>query len=68
MKKVIKENGERVDGLFRDSNGALVVNDPNSLAKYKRQLSREQEIKTLSEQVTNLTNIVQELMNKLERK
>ena len=63
MKPVIKENGERVEGLFRDQSGALVVSDPSALAKYKRQLGREQEIHNLSEKVATLTTVVHDLMN-----
>ena len=67
MKPIISDKGERVDGLFRDASGAIVVVNPDALAKYKRILEREQEIQKLSDQVASLTSIVQELMNKMER-
>lgn len=67
MKKVMTGSGEKIDGLFRDSTGALVVSSPLELAKYNKRMAREQEIQALQEQVSSLTNIVQELMNKMDR-
>ena len=67
MKIVLDSNGNRIPGLFRDNSGVLIVNDQRSLAKYKGQQARERELQTLREQVSDLSSIVSELKQMIER-
>lgn len=67
MRAVVDPNGNRIPGLLRDDSGALLVNDQRALAKYKGQLAREQELQTLREQVSDLSSIVLELKQMIER-
>ena len=67
MKKVLDSSGQTINGLLRDATGALIVDDRKELAKYKNQLAREQELKDLREQVSDLSSIVLELKQMIER-
>lgn len=67
MKIVLDSNGNRIQGLFRDNSGVLIVDDQRSLAKYKGQQARERELQTLREQVSDLSSIVLELKQMIER-
>ncbi len=68
MKRVVLDsNGERIPGLFRDSSGALIVDDQRSLAKYKSQQSKEKELVELRSKVEELSSMMVQIKEMMER-
>lgn len=67
MKRVLDSNGERISGLFRDSSGALIVDDQRSLAKYKSQQSKEKELVELRSKVEELSSMMAQIKEMMER-
>ena len=66
MKKVLDQNGQPINGLLRDDNGALIVDDRKELAKYKNQLARERELSDLRDQVKTLSLLTNEFKKMME--
>jgi len=67
MKRVLDSSGERIPGLFRDSSGALIVDDQRSLAKYKSQQSKEKELIELRSKVEELSSMMVQIKEMMER-
>lgn len=69
MIKVKDVDGKEVRGLYRDSNGSLVMNDEQLLQKYLAEKSmrekNQEKIKTLESEVSDLKSLVQQLLQKL---
>lgn len=66
MKRVIDKNGDIIDGLYRASNGSLVVKDDNSYHKYIKHreelLKQKSTIERLETEVADLKQLVKSLV------
>lgn len=60
MKKIIDDSGNMVTGMFRDTNGCIVIKDNNSFNKYKQ----EQEIIELKERLIKMETLLNKLLEK----
>lgn len=66
LMKVKDKDGREIRGVFRGSNGALIVNDMDMLSKHRYQTKSIQEdkskIKSLESEVAELRDIVNRLL------
>ncbi len=64
MKQIIDENGNIVQGFYRLDNGAIVVKDSTTMAKYTKQ---KQVFKNQTDKISNLEMRVEELRSLVEQ-
>lgn len=64
MKKVIDANGNHISGVFRDSNGALVVDDKKSLIKYNIEQKKSEEFIELKNRLEYMETLINKLLEK----
>jgi len=62
--KILDSNGAIIPSLERAVNGAIIVNDQNSLNKYKNEQKQALEIIDLREQLAETQRLVQLLLSK----
>jgi virulence-associated protein VapD len=66
MKQVIEKNGAPIQGLFRNDQGHILVNDPTALRKVMTEQQKIQEIETLKSEVTEIKSLLKNLIDKLK--
>ncbi len=64
MKQIIDENGNIVQGFYRLDNGAIVVKDSTTMAKYTKQ---KHVFKNQTDKISNLEMRVEELRSLVEQ-
>lgn len=66
MKQIVDEQGNVVQGLYRDDNGAIVVKDPAAMHKYKMQrnvfMTQTNKISDLEMKMRELSTLVDRLI------
>ena len=65
MKQVINKDGEPIRGLFRNSDGSIVVNDPQAYNKAIIELNREKEFDDMKNRVNRMEDMINLIYKKL---
>jgi hypothetical protein len=63
MIKVKDNSGNVVNGVLRDSNGSLIVNDTTAYTRYKAEVELRLEVKRLRVELDEIKKLI---LNKLE--
>lgn len=63
MLRVKNKDGLIVHGLLKPCDGVLVVSDHQQYDKYKKQVSQQEKIIALEQQVEKLSGLIQQLLD-----
>ena len=61
MKQAVKENGEQIDGLFRDDSGALLVK--SGFDKYKKEKEFRTDFIKMKAELSEIKTMLKEILN-----
>lgn len=68
MKQVLDNQGNPIKGLYKNKDGSIIVNDPESYKKAMLESNREKEFDLLKQKVGSMESMVLEIYNKLMKK
>ena len=63
-REIIDSDGNKVPNLYRDKNGAILVNNPALLNKFLSEQNTQKKITALETELAEIKNLLKELLNK----
>jgi hypothetical protein len=64
MKQVVNSSGVPIDGMFKDSNGAIILDAP---IKYKNNKIQHERFSEMNREIDDLKEKMQKILESLER-
>lgn len=66
MKQIIDKNGNKISGLYKKSDGSIVVVDADNFKKHITEKNRVDEILELKDRVNILESLIEKFLNNIK--